>query len=127
MLRSVETLVLLFLVACVGDRALMQHFTVVFPASLPPDSARAAATRLTTRVAQAYHMTPDTTRECELHYWMPADGAGLTLCLTSPEPGTLSIVVWEGFAVRWGPRGDSLRRELGDRLRATFGRRAVKG
>ena len=115
------------LTACVGDRGMSRHFLVAVPQSSRRDSVRQDAIRVLDLVASKHGMKADSSKHCGAYYWGPADGAELTLCATFPSLDAVRVVVWEGFAVRWGPRGDSVQRELGDSLRALFGGRAVKG
>ncbi len=51
---------------------------------------------------------------------------GLALCVVLAQPGKPELHLREAVTSRWGPKGDSLRRELRDSLVKHFGRGAVR-
>jgi hypothetical protein len=123
----VGVLFVFLMAGCVGDHSVTERFLVVSPVSIGPDSQQALAAHLLQRVAQRHGMRAAPTRDCQAHYWMFSDGAELIICLTVPRPDAIAVTVSESFATEWGPQGDSVRRELGDSLRALFGKKAIKG
>ena len=125
---------LLFLAAC--DPGVSERLTVSLPVFLAPDSSRTAALGIADRIARRHQLRTDAVGDCATAYttyynrdprlgWN--DNVSLVLCITSPNAGSLQFQVSESFTTHWGARGDSVREELRDSLRALLGSKAVKG
>lgn len=102
------------------------------------DSVTARTLAIADDFARRYALSPVTTTgtSCNAAFYrgsydldpdpLSRHNVNLTLCVERMDTLRLRVSVREEITAKWGARGDSLRRELGDTLRARLGRGSVR-
>jgi hypothetical protein len=116
----------LLISAC--DAEIGVHFRV---SAVGEDSTAQQSARIAAALAARHSLRAHTRSECDVaRYEHSRDTRLLVLCVEQ-EPQSVSFeleeFIWGGaWSPKWSAKGDSVRRELEDTLRARFGDRVTK-
>ena len=117
------------LLAC--DPSVITRLTVLPPSPYRGADVDSLAVTIARELSAAHGLHPssgDATCTGGLYEAVDFSGhpVGLALCVVLARPAKPELQVQEAITSRWGPKGDSLRRELRDSLVTHFGRGAVR-